>query len=174
MWSHALSPPESHTFVLEYLVIGGLHIYDDGDQVYWKALFGERDAPIESGKVTVCLPSSLEGEILDVKSFGAPADARQVDDRTVEFVSRAPLPPGEELEIMVSFTHGILDIAPSSWQRAGQEKQSIDWDSVLLVVIIALISGGVVFLVHRLSCGSRSGGSYTCGGGGGGGGGGVC
>ena len=31
-WSHALSPPESHTFVLKYRVIGGLHIYDDGDQ----------------------------------------------------------------------------------------------------------------------------------------------
>jgi len=33
-WTHALSPPESHTFVLKYRVIGGLHVYDDGDQVY--------------------------------------------------------------------------------------------------------------------------------------------
>ena len=42
-WSHLpLNPPEKATFVLEYRVLGGLHLDEDGDQVYWKALFKER------------------------------------------------------------------------------------------------------------------------------------
>lgn len=115
-WHHALNPPESHTFVLKYRVKGGLHIHDDGDQVYWKAIFKNRDAPIYTVKVTVHLPASLAGQTLKIKSFGVPAEARKVDTQTVEFVSHERLPPGKELEVQVTFPHGILDVPVPSWQ----------------------------------------------------------
>ena len=38
-WKHELNPPESHTFVIEYRVVGGLHQYANTTQVYWKAIF---------------------------------------------------------------------------------------------------------------------------------------
>ena len=41
-WQHELNPPESHTFVIKYRVIGGLHVNADTTQVYWKAIFGDR------------------------------------------------------------------------------------------------------------------------------------
>ncbi|MEE8286704.1 MAG: DUF2207 domain-containing protein [Gammaproteobacteria bacterium] len=80
-WQHELNPPESHTFVVKYRVIGGLHIYDDGDQVSWKAIFADRSAPIQSAKVTVRLPASLAEQILRFNVYG-PANQRQVDPRT--------------------------------------------------------------------------------------------
>src|SRR3989442_854271 len=49
-WRHALRPPESHIFVLQYRVQGGLHIHSAGDQVFWKALFKDRTAPIQAGR----------------------------------------------------------------------------------------------------------------------------
>ena len=114
-WRHALSPPESHTFVLKYRVKGGLHIHDDSDQVYWKALFKDRAAPIQSGRVTVRLPASLAGQVLSYKSFGVAADAREVDDQTVEFIPRGAVPPGRGLEIQMVFPHGLLDVPAPAW-----------------------------------------------------------
>ena len=116
-WRYHLSPPESRTFVLKYRVIGGLHIHDSGDHVYWTAIFKDRDAPIQSGKVTVRVSESLSGKILGIESFGVPADAHQVDARTVEFLSREPLPPGRELEVWVTFLHGILKVPAPAWQE---------------------------------------------------------
>ena len=41
-WRHELNPPESHTFILKYRVIGGLHVKGEQTQVYWKAIFADR------------------------------------------------------------------------------------------------------------------------------------
>ena len=59
----------SHTFEVEYRVHGGLHIYDEGDQVYWKAIFKDRDARVNSARVTLHLPESLSGEQLKINSY---------------------------------------------------------------------------------------------------------
>lgn len=117
-WRHALNPPESHTFVLKYRVIGGLYIHDDGDQVYWKAFSEKRDAPIHSGNVAIRLPASLAGQILSINSFGVLADARRVDTQTVEFVSRGQIQPGRGLEVQVTFPHGIIAGDIPEWQKA--------------------------------------------------------
>lgn len=85
-WSHELNPPESYTFVLKYRVLGGLQLHDSGDQLFWKALVKDRAAPINGGRVTVHLPPLLSGQIENFRSFGASADAVEVDLQTVEFV----------------------------------------------------------------------------------------
>ena len=111
-WTHRpLRPPETMTFVLQYRVVGGLHLDDDGDQVYWKALFGERDAPILNGSVTVQLPESISGQIDAYESFGGAASSRRLGPDTVEFTLDSPLPPGQELEVRVTFPHGLLNVA---------------------------------------------------------------
>ena len=117
-WSHRpLDPPETLTFVLRYRVRGGLRLDADGDQVYWKALFKDRDTDIRTGSVTVRLPESLSGRIEDYRSFGSSAGSRQVDPRTVVFRTSGPLPPGKELEVQVTFPHGLLDVPTPEWQQ---------------------------------------------------------
>lgn len=117
-WRRAIDSPESHTFVLKYRVLGGLHIHEYGDKVYWQAIFKKRDAPIHSSKVTVRLPAPLAGQILSINSFGVPADTRRVDAQTVEFVSREQIPPGKGLEVQVTFPHGIIVSDIPKWQKA--------------------------------------------------------
>ena len=87
---------------MEYRVHGGLHIYDEGDQVYWKAIFKDRDVPVNSGRVTIHLPQSVPQEQLEINSFGTTAQSRVIDDRTIEFTS-GHVAEGEELEIKVVF-----------------------------------------------------------------------
>jgi len=89
-WQHNLDPPESHTFVLTYRIRGGLRVYEDGDEVYWKAIFSGRSSTIESGKVTVRLPQSLADETVGYDSFGVHAD-----ERWVNFFVSVSNPPGE-------------------------------------------------------------------------------
>ena len=119
-WEHRpLDPPETLTFVLRYRVQGGLHVDVDGrDLVYWKALFKDRDADILGGAVTVRLPDALVGTPTAVRSYGAPAEVARIDVRTVRFTAERPLPPGEELEVHVGFSHGLLPLAKPEWQRS--------------------------------------------------------
>jgi uncharacterized membrane protein YgcG len=126
-WRHELNPPESHTFVLKYRVKGGIQVHGEEDWVYIKAIFKDRSAPIESGKVTVRLPDSLAGKISSFKNFGVPAEARQVDERTVEFVAKGALPPGKELEVQVVVPHGVLALAAPVASKSQPKKSSEYW-----------------------------------------------
>lgn len=111
-WEHDLNPPESHTFVLKYRVIGGVHIDEkEGDQIRWRALHAERHT-IEDGQVKVRLPESLAGEIIHFQSYGALDSEEMMNPRTVVFQLVKPLPPREEMDVHVTFTHGILNRTP--------------------------------------------------------------
>ncbi|MEN8220698.1 MAG: DUF2207 domain-containing protein [Pseudomonadota bacterium] len=162
-WQHTLNPPDNHTFVIKYRVKGGLQIDKREDKVYWKAIFKERAAPILSGKVIVRLPAILAKKIRNFKSFGVPATARQIDTRTFEFVSRGAMPAGEEMEVLVTFPHGLLNIPLPKSEGIGflivvdWVVRMIGWlPLVLFILILIIISGG--------------GGGGGRGGGGGGGG----
>jgi hypothetical protein len=122
-----------------YRVRGGLQINNSEDRVYWKAIFKERAAPIQRGRVTVRLPALLAGQIRSFKSFGVPADARRIDTRTVGFVSRGALPPGQELEVRISFPHGILNVPVPQWQQQSADKLKVIGFVVLIIVFVVFL-----------------------------------
>ncbi|MDD1437281.1 DUF2207 domain-containing protein, partial [Dolichospermum sp. ST_sed10] len=118
-WQHQLKAPESHIFVIKYRVVGGLHINGDNTQVYWKAIFADRKAPIQAAKVRVQLPEALSGKVEDFQNFGIPATASQVNPKTLEFVANQAIPPQEELEVQVTFKSETLNIPQANWQKSG-------------------------------------------------------
>ncbi|MEI3648936.1 MAG: DUF2207 domain-containing protein [Dolichospermum lemmermannii FEM_B0920] len=125
-WQHQLKAPESHIFVIKYRVVGGLHINGDNTQVYWKAIFADRKAPIQAAKVRVQLPEALSGKVEDFQNFGIPATASQVNPKTLEFVANQAIPPQEELEVQVTFKSETLNIP----QANGQKRGFFDFDKV--------------------------------------------
>ncbi|MEM1169981.1 MAG: DUF2207 domain-containing protein [Cyanobacteria bacterium P01_H01_bin.35] len=201
-WQHKLNAPEAHTFVLKYRVIGGLHINDSGDKVYWKAIFANRSAAINNAKIIVRLPEILSEKIQNYKSFGVRTNARKINSTTVEFVAQKPIPPQQEIEVLLLFPHNILDVSKPNWQSpkvakansqtpkpvsspsSGSEDQIF---GILLLIGLPMIGLFIVF--SSSSSSSSGGGSDTrggggsasspsgpgggCGGGGGGGGGGC-
>ncbi|HEY9834296.1 MAG TPA: DUF2207 domain-containing protein, partial [Stenomitos sp.] len=116
-WQHQLNPPEDHTFVLSYRVVGGLHVDTQKTQVYWKAIFADRKAPVQAATVKVQLPEPLSGKVLSFTNFGVSAIARQLNPRTFEFVANQPLEPGQELEVQIAFPTDILNVPKPRWQR---------------------------------------------------------
>ena len=110
-WKHPLNPPESHTFVIKYRVVGGLQESGNNLQVYWKAIFSERNSTIQRSRVTVSFPLELAGKILEYQSFGIPNQAKKIDDKTIEFTAKKALPPQTDLEVQITFPKGILNVS---------------------------------------------------------------
>ena len=138
-WRHPLNPPENHTFVLKYRVIGGLHLDNQNTQVYWKAIFANRKSPIQNATVKVHLPESLAGKVISYKSFGTGAVSRQLDSTTFEFVANGPLSPGKELEVKVTFPTAILQVPKPTWQKITQTWSLGDIISTILALVFLLM-----------------------------------
>ena len=137
-WQQDLNAPESHTFVLKYRVVGGVLNRRDYSQIYWRALFPERDAPINRGKVTVQVPEALVGNISQFESRGVPSSDRQIAPDTFEFSVDRPLAPKQFLDVRLQFPSGLLDLSAS--QTASGLSRLADY----LWVGAMLLGGGVI------------------------------
>ena len=169
-WQHELNPPESHAFAIEYRVIGGLQVNSDNTQVYWEAIFGDRQSPIQNARVIIKLPESLAGKISSYTYYadGILTSSQQLDEQTIEFVAQNPIPQKEVLEVKVVFPNNVLNIAKPKWQVSNTRNTIVFYTLFILSWLYAMLFG------ERSSSGSSSGcsGSGGSGGGGGGGGGG--
>lgn len=116
-WQHPLNPPESHIFTLKYRVVGGVHAQGDVSQIYWRALFPNRSAPIQQGQVTVHLPDELAGKIIAFEGLGKPFQDRQINSQTFEFTLNDPLEPQQFFDIKVQFPAHILGLEVPQWQQ---------------------------------------------------------
>ncbi len=188
-WEHELNPPESHTFVIKYRVIGGLHLNSYTTQVYWKAIFSDRQSPIQNAKVTVKLPESLAGKITSFTHYAGntPVSFQQLNSQTVEFVAQKPISQGKELEVQVTFPNNLLQMPQPQWQKnsnsivdAFRSLISFFFKAIIFFFFVLLGSSGNRSNSSRSTRyyggggagGGGSGGGGSGGGGGGGGGGG--
>jgi hypothetical protein len=106
-WWFPRTVNSSRSIELRYMVHGGLRINSPADQLYWKAIFGDRDGDVGSSKIVVHLPQSVPTQQLSIYSYGVPATRNIVDDQTIEFLT-GRIPAAEELEIRVYFPHGMV------------------------------------------------------------------
>ncbi|HIC93813.1 MAG TPA: DUF2207 domain-containing protein, partial [Anaerolineae bacterium] len=113
-WYFPYTSNSTHTYTIAYTVKGGLRFYEGGDQLYWKAVFPDRDFPVKASTVTVHLPEGAKPQ--KVAAYGVPAEWKIVDDRTVVFTASGEISPGRELEVRVQFPHGVVQGQPAAWQ----------------------------------------------------------
>jgi uncharacterized membrane protein YgcG len=159
-WTKAVNPPDRHTFVLSYRVIGGLTIHEDGDQLYWTAIFKDHAVPINKAKVTVRLPTILAGHIQSHQS----AIANKLNDRTVEFVHEQPLLAGQGLVSSVTFSHGILNVPEVQKQVArSEEKFEPNLWRVVWIMGTTFIIGLFIMLFSDDKYNKNSGSGYNGG-----------
>lgn len=145
-WKDLLKSAESHAYIIKYRVIGGLRESGSHLQVYWKAIFPERNYSIKKSKVAVILPEEVAGKIFGYTSFGIPSKAQKIDDRTIEFTATKPLLTGSELEVQVTFPKGILNVSET---YSTSVNDAIAFSLALIFVI------GILFVFIIL--GSREG-----------------
>ncbi len=145
-WFFSPVSDTTRTFRISYRVHGGLRFYDDGDQLWWKAVFPDRDAPVRESTVTVVAP----GPVTAYASYFVPAEATKLDERTVRFQAKTQIPAGTAFEVRVQWPHGIVAGTPAPWQaeadaEAARLERMRAWDqrwrplANLFFVVIALL-----------------------------------
>jgi uncharacterized membrane protein len=118
---------QAQTYTLRYRVHDGLRYYADGDQLWWKAVYADRQFPVLESRVRVLVPSPAT--IDQWAAYINEEDARDSvvaellgDGRTIVFDTLRTLRAGEELEVRVQFTAGVLAGAAPSWQSAADAR----------------------------------------------------
>jgi uncharacterized membrane protein len=143
-------PPTSdsrHTYTIAYTVSGGLRYYTEGDQLWWKAVVSDRAFPVHASRVTVHVPEPAEIQNWD--AYGTPARAQKLDERTVAFEATEEIPAGQEFEVRVQFTPGVVAGEPPAWQaQADAEAAALERQARWRPVIdLAMLTLGLLFLL---------------------------
>jgi uncharacterized membrane protein YgcG len=140
-WYFPYTRNTAHTYIVRYRVVGGLRIYEGGDQIWWKAIGADHNFPIRASKVTVSLPATFSQDQLKVESYGASA-RNYVTDRGAVVFEAQNIAADQELEVRVQFPHGVVQGSAPAWQAADDQRQQ--WGPVVSVIFGGL---GLVLLV---------------------------
>ncbi len=111
----------TETYTLSYTVHGGLRYYDEGDQLWWKAIYGDRSFPVLEGQVRVKTPGPIQEWAAYINGQDARDSATATlaeDGATIFFDLDRRLNPGEEFEVRVQFPHGLVAGEAQPWQQA--------------------------------------------------------
>ncbi|MGL4651441.1 MAG: DUF2207 family protein, partial [Caldilineaceae bacterium] len=120
-WYFEPKQNESGAWTLCYTVEGGIRYYEEGDQLWWKAVYSDRPYPVQASRVTVNLPLGASVEQWSAYVNGGDARDRvtaatELGATSVTFETQEPLRSGEELEVRVQFSEGVVAGRAQSWQ----------------------------------------------------------
>ena len=135
---------ESRVVKLSYIAHGAIRYYPDGDQLYWAAVYPDRNGwPVQASKVTVHLPSGATAA--KIESYGAPATGSGAGEGAITFNSQGAIASGQALEVRVQFPHGLISGEPPAWQAAydadREFEETIKPRNNLLALLAALVTG---------------------------------
>ncbi len=146
------------TFILRYRVYGALRFYPEGEQLWWRAVFPDRDGPVQEAVAVVRVP----GQVRAARAYFVPAQVEQVDPFTVRFVASKAIPPGTPWEVRVEWPAGVVNGTPAPWQaEADREVAQIErrmiWEQrwrplaevfTAAASVLLFLVGGVALLLH--------------------------
>ncbi len=140
----------TRTFVVRYKVEGALRFYENGEQLWWQAVFPERDGPVLASIVEVYAP----GPIRHAEAYFVPARIERIHERAVRFVAEKQIPPNVPFEVRVEWPAGVVAGTPAPWQAqadaeaAARERQARweqTWKPIVNLALVVL-SGGLLVL----------------------------
>src|SRR3989344_4375433 len=103
----------AHVWTVRYRVLGALRYFDDHDELYWNAIFPDRDVLVESATALVTLPVMSDPAEMRTRLFTNANDAegRIVDAQTFSF-SGAALQPNDDFTIVAGWPPGLINRTP--------------------------------------------------------------
>ena len=114
-------PPSSdtrRTIVITYDVSGALRYYPENgvDQLDWKAIPAGNPFPTQSSTITLYAPG--DGTFSNYGLYGKEGQANfQPGQRDATIVVKGPIQPGQEVEVVAEWPHGIVSGQAPAWQQ---------------------------------------------------------
>ena len=114
-------PPTSdsrRTIVIDYDVTDALRYYPENgvDQLYWKAVPAGNPFPTQSSTITLHAPDPATFTNYGIYGAKAKADF-QPGQRDATIKVQGPINPGQEVEVVAEWQHGVVAGQPAAWQR---------------------------------------------------------
>jgi uncharacterized membrane protein len=131
---------ELKSWAVKYKVHGGLGFFNDYDELYWNAIFQDREVIVKKGEVLVHLPQEVDNirPRLFIGSLGSKTESNNyqvIDKKTIKFWGEY-IAPGHYLTIVVAWSKGIVE-KPFLYRN-----QIIN----LIVILIALLIPIIIFI----------------------------
>ena len=154
LWWFPYTDSGTRTFTLKFRVLGGLRLYDGGDQFYWNFYSGDRPAPIGRGVITVHLPGAVQPDQLRLAASPDSVVISQVDAETVR-ASVTDFPANTQVVLRAQFPHGIVTAGKPSWQAADDRRTAYNekWRPLVEMSLLGLSvlvlfggTGGIIAL----------------------------
>jgi len=148
-WYYPSASNETRTFFIDYTVVGGLLISDQGDGLHWKAIPPDHDWVIDNATVVVHLPpGATVDERITPLIYGISSGSYVIeeDGSAITFHSNGAIPANQMMEVGVQFTHGSVNASPPSWQADYERRQTLGpllTLGSLAVTALLAIGGGV-------------------------------
>ena len=144
---------ERRTVKLAYTVSGATRYYPEGDQIYWAAVFAQRNGfPVMHSTVTLHLPGNSDAT--KTEAYGPAHEIDGAGERTVIYRATAPINSGVEFEVRAQFPHGAITGNAPAWQQAFDTQRKYDEEVkpkndilVMLAALLALVGGPALALV---------------------------
>ena len=123
-WWFPTTMSGSKAIEVKYTAHGALRIHDTVDRLYWKAIWPDRTAGINSATITVHLPGKVDTSLVTLKSYGAAAESRILDDGVTVVFSCGGVVPSQEVELDIAWPHGLVAADAPSWQAGAEESET--------------------------------------------------
>ncbi|MBU4124630.1 MAG: DUF2207 domain-containing protein [Nanoarchaeota archaeon] len=125
---------ELKSWTVQYKVHGGLGFFDDYDEIYWNAIFQNREVEVKKAKVIVNSPGEIIKARLFIGQFGTKKESSDyiIKGNSVEF-SGTNISLNNFLTIVVSWPKGLVK-KPFLYQN-----QIINLFVILLALLIPII-----------------------------------
>ncbi|MDD4179917.1 MAG: DUF2207 domain-containing protein, partial [Candidatus Margulisbacteria bacterium] len=97
------------TFTINYKIHGLITYQKDFDELYWKAIFEERESMVNRATVRLHFPAPVDPDKLKINLYTAAQGSvwKVFDDRTIYFAG-SELYPNQQFEIKVDFPPGLV------------------------------------------------------------------
>ncbi len=134
---------EIKSWIVKYKVHGGLNLGEARDELYWNAIFPDREVEVKKAEVTVLLPQEIKQDDICASLFIGDAGSKLLNQtqevlngQTVKFWG-SDIKPGEYLTIAVGWPSGLIR-RPFLYRN-----QIINW-----IVLAAAFALPVFLFVH--------------------------
>jgi uncharacterized membrane protein YgcG len=138
---------ETKSWTIKYKVHGGLGFYEKWDELYWNAIFPNRDAIVKETEVLVHLPAEFKEEEIKKKLFigelGNEIENNNyqiIDNKTISFWGNY-IQPGDYLTVVVGWPKGVVK-KPLLYQN-----QIIAWTVLLISLALPIFVFVKMYLI---------------------------
>lgn len=113
-WNFNLADAK-YSWIVKYKVHGALGFYKEHDEIYWNAVFKDRDVAIKKAQVFIYLPESMDKNKMSAYSYGQNGAVQKIIDSKTFYFEAQNLLPYTDFTIAAGWPKGMFDYKTIFW-----------------------------------------------------------